>query len=191
MSKITIKKTIEFQVDLVPSFCNYWPEVSIEANGQELWRAFVEYPQTVKIEFSPAENNHLYIRYLNKRSGPDEWDTQLNSQGDIIADQNCVLTNFKIGGSRCDFLLRNLIYHHDDQTTEKGLWGFMAKKGHYLIEFPKEIYKWIVDSRTPFLMQTRSHNSSLEYWTNYLGDPNDPKTVELLKEIEILIDKMT
>ena len=53
MSKITIKKTIEFQVDLVPSFCNYWPEVSIEANGQELWRAFVEYPQVYTLKEPP------------------------------------------------------------------------------------------------------------------------------------------
>jgi hypothetical protein len=40
------------------------------------------------------------------------------------------------------------------------------------------------------ITQTQKRSSSLDYWNNYLGNPNDPKTRVLLAEITELLDKV-
>jgi hypothetical protein len=179
-----------FEVDANASFCNAWPEIEIEINGQVLWREFVVEKQTISTEFELNKNNSIYIKYLNKRNGPEVWDTQIDDQGKIVRDQNCMLTNFKIGRSRCDFLKYELKYFCNDGTVMNNPWGFMHLQGHFHIQFPKEIYSWIVNCRKSYIVGARKQASSLDYWTNYLGDPNDPATVSLLADIDKLLEKL-
>jgi hypothetical protein len=179
-----------FQVDANPSFCNAWPELAITVNGQELWRGTVDHPQTLSVEFELQDQNQILISYLNKRNGPDVWDTQVDKDGNIIQDQNCVLSNFRLGRSRCDFLMQELDYFNQDGSIQHNPWGFMARQGHFKISFPRDVYGWIIDSRKKYIFGARKQSSSLDYWTNYLGDPNDPVTQELLDDIDVLLTKL-
>lgn len=178
----------EFQIDLIPSFCNNWPEIAIEINGKELWRNHVDHAQTVNVAFEVQPTNCLYVRYLNKLSGPTEWDTQVDLVGNIIADQNCVIRNFYLARSRCDFLLHQLNYHRESGIVEKAPWGFMSHRGYYKFEFPQDIYGWIIKNRVSLLTNTQKRNSSLDYWNNYLAVSDHTKTQDLLKEINNLLD---
>ena len=178
-----------FQVDTKPSFCNAWPELSITVNDQELWCGSVQYPQTLAVEFDLQDHNQVIIRYLNKRNGPDVWDTTIDKDGNIVADQNCVLSNFRLGRSRCDFLMQDLDYYHDDGSVQIKPWGFMSQRGYFQIDFPRDVYSWIIDCRKKYIFGARKQSSSLDYWTNYLGDPNDPVTQELLEDIDQLLKK--
>ena len=178
-----------FQVDAKPSFCNAWPELSIIVNGQELWRHEVSRDQTIAVEFDLQQHNEIVIRYLNKRNGPDAWDTKLDKDGNIVEDQNCVLSNFRLGKSRCDFLMQDLDYYRDDGSIQSKPWGFMSQRGYFQIKFPQDVYSWIIDCRKKYIFGARKQSSSLDYWTNYLGDPNDPVTQELLQDIDQLLKK--
>jgi hypothetical protein len=178
-----------FQVDANPSFCNAWPELSISVNAQEIWRGEVSIKQTIAVEFKLQDKNEILIQYLNKNHGPNLWDTKLDSTGNIIEDQNCVLSNFRLGRSRCDFLLQDLDYYRDDGSVQSKPWGFMSQRGYFRIEFPRDVYSWIIACRKKYIFGARKQSSSLDYWTNYLGDPNDPITQELLQDIDQLLKK--
>lgn len=183
-------KNGKFQVDLIPSFCNAWPEIEIEINGVKLWKNSVDHTQTVILEFDLKPVNQVYIRYLNKRNGPDIYDTEVDDNGNIIADQMCELDNFIIQRSRCDFLKHELEYYRDDNTVQTQPWGFLAYRGHYCFEFPETVHDWIIKNRKKYMLGAKKYSSSLAYWTNYLGDPTDPLTQELLTEIDILLGKI-
>jgi hypothetical protein len=179
--------TGQFQVDMVPSFCNAWPEIEIEINGKVCWHNFVEYAQTVTLHFDLAPVNHAFIRYLNKQNGPDIYDTVVDIDGKIIQDQKCKLDNFMINRSRCDFLKHSLEYHHDDGRIESNLYGFLSYRGYYQLEFPENVYQWINENRKKYVFDRKKSTSSLDYWTNYVGDPTDPQTQELLHEVNKLL----
>lgn len=180
----------KFQVDLIPSFCNAWPEIEIEINGVVLWQSAVNHTQTVALEFDLNPINYVYIRYLNKRNGPEDYDTDVDDNGNIIADQMCELDNFIIQKSRCDFLKHELDYYRDDGSVQKQPWGFLAYRGHYYFEFPDTVHNWIIEHRKKYTFNIKKYSSSLAYWTNYLGDPTDVRTQELLNEIEELLKKI-
>jgi hypothetical protein len=179
--------SVEFHI--LPSFCNAWPLISVEVNGQDLWSNYVDHPQTVTVNFAAKEINCVRIKYLNKRKGPMIWDTIIDEHGKIVQDQNCVISEIKVGGSRCDFLLLDLLYYHEENgTTESGLYGFMSSLGYYEFEFPQDVYSWVSDQRKSRMLKNPKKNSSLDYWTNYMGD--SPATDSLIVEIESLLDQL-
>lgn len=178
----------EFCITLDPSFCNNWPQIKIEINNVCAWEGSVEFVQQLKLPFELQPSNHIYVSYLNKRQGPDQWDTLVDDNGKIIADQNCIISNLMIAGSRCDFLVDQLPFNGNDGTEEYTL-GFMSKKGHYHIEFPENVYQWIVANRRKSLLGDDRRSSSLDYWTNYLGDTQDDKIKELLTDIDHLLEQ--
>lgn len=173
-----------------PSFCNAWPLISVEINGQALWREHVEHPQNIAVEFEPQQLNQVYIRYLNKNQGPEIWDTIVDVDGKILQDQFCIIKDIRVAKSRCDFIVPDLIFHGDDGTTTANLQGFMSQKGHYYFEFPQDVYGWILNKRQEKIFQRPERSSSLDYWTNYIGDNNHSETNRLLLEIKQILHKL-
>jgi hypothetical protein len=180
----------KFQITLDPSFCNEWPLIRIEINNKCVWENHVESLQHLKLPFELQTINHIYISYLNKHQGPDRWDTVVDADGTITQDQYCIISNLYLLGSRCDFLLNQLAFQGNDGSEEYTL-GFMSKKGHYHVEFPGDVYQWIVANRRKSLLGDERRSSSLDYWTNYLGDTQDAKIKELLDDIDHLLKQFT
>jgi len=181
---------IQFDFHAKPSFCNAWPLIAVEANGQRLFCEHIEYPQTIKIEFPVLDSNEIFIKYLNKNHGPEIWDTVTDESGKIIQDQHCIISSAKVGRSRCDFLIDELIFHGDDGTMDSNLYGFMYKKGHFQIDFPGNVYDWILDKRKQKIFKKPEHTSSLDYWTNYIGDNSHSRVDELVSEIKTLLKNL-
>ena len=173
-----------------PSFCNSWPLVSVEVNGQELWCGYVDSPQIIAVEFKPQEHNQVLIRYLNKNQGPVLWDTVVDAEGKILQDQFCIIKDIRVAKSRCDFIIHDLIYHGDDGTSTDNLHGFMSKRGHYCFEFPQDVYGWILDKRREKIFHQPDRISSLDYWTNYIGDNSHAEMNKLLLEIKQILNKL-
>lgn len=175
---------------LTPSFCNSWPLIRVTINGVQHWEQYIESVQTVKIDFELKEKNSIKIEYLNKRQGPDIWDTKLNNQGHIIEDQYCVLSNIIIANSRCDFLTHSLVYIDASGNINSNLLGFMSKIGYYEITFPRDVYKWISDRRNLFAKSPeQGRTSALGYFSNS-SDQNDLVTKTLLTDIKNLLNQI-
>jgi len=181
---------MNFDFYATPSFCNSWPLISVEVNGQELWRDYVEQPQTIAVEFESQDQNQIFIKYLNKNQGPTLWDTVVDAQGNILQDQFCIIKDIRIARSRCDFILYDLIYHAKDGTNTANLQGFMSTIGHYSIEFPKDVYGWILEKRKEKIFHQPERSSSLDYWTNYIGDNSHAEIDRLLSEIKQILKQL-
>jgi hypothetical protein len=181
-----------FRATFNPSFCNNWPKIAITINEQIVFCEFIDQKTTVNLDFEIKEQNKILITYLNKRSGPDVWDTEIDQQGNIINDQYCILSDIYLAGSRCDFLIPMMSYYLDSGITQNGLCGFMAYNGHYEIKFPKDIYSWIVESRHKKIKEYYSSRgeSSLAYFESYAS--NDSQNLEeLLTNIDTLIEELS
>lgn len=170
------------------SFCNSWPEISIEVNDQILWRGFVEGQAQVNLSTDLLENNVAVIRYLNKRNGPDAWDTKMDDAGNIVEDQHCVLQSVVIKKCRCDFLVKDMIYHYIN-GEKRNTFGFMDLKGYFIFQFPHNVESWVLENRRRHLPHV-NHNSSLAYETIYVPDNDNVKAREIVEELKILIENI-
>ena len=168
-----------------PSFCNSWPEIAVDINGVRTWQGTVDHQQRFRLPMTIQDHNQVYIRYLNKRKGPEIWDTRTDHTGEIVEDQYCVISEIYIARSRCDFLIGNLVYHGEDGTEER-THGFMSQRGHLLIEFPRDVYSWILSQRQRQMLQTSKRSSALDYWTNYIIDA-DNADQQIITEIKQLL----
>lgn len=179
-----------FDFHAVPSFCNAWPLIAVEINGQELWRDYVDHAQPIQVEFELLEHNQILIKYLNKNQGPELWDTVVDPQGKILQDQYCVIKHIRLGRSRCDFLLPSMVWHDANGTDLPNLHGFMSSRGHFSIDFPRDVYGWILDQRRQRLFHRPERSSALDYWTNYIGDNSHAEVNKLLQEIKQVLKEL-
>jgi len=178
----------KLQLGFESSFCNAWPEISIEVNDQILWQGAIEASATVPLSFELLENNFVLIRYLNKRNGPDIWDTKMDESGQIIEDQHCILKTAVVKGCRCDFLVKDLEYHYINGTTRK-TFGFMDLQGYFIFKFPRDVESWVLENRRQHLPHVK-HNSSLAYETIYVPDNDNVKALEIVEELKTLLEKI-
>jgi hypothetical protein len=183
-----MRSTVEILFEA--SYCNQWPMIEIIINNQLVWSDRIINQQVIKLEFDVADHNTVSIGYLDKKQGPDQWDTELDEQGNIVADQHAIIKMIKIAGSRCDFLINDMVYQNTKGNTLSNLFGFMSEPGYYKIEFPCEIYNWVLKNRQAKIFDTKQRSSSLDYWTNYIGNNDDPETEKLLKKIKSLLEQL-
>jgi hypothetical protein len=172
----------------ISSWCNDWPEIIINCNGVDLFFGKIEKSANICLEFPIQDNNIISVKYINKRNGPDIWDTNVKN-GKIIEDQHCILTGLNINKSKSDWVLEELIYYRNNGTVNNQCRGFMDLPGCFEIEFPQDVYKWIANGRRKKLTQT-SHQSSIAYENIYIPDNNYNNIQQLLKDIQELIDKI-
>lgn len=173
-------------LELIPSFYNNWPEIEIAINNKIVWHNFVTKKTRVDLEFEPVDINHLKISYLNKRAGPDVWDTEVDDTGKIVADQNCVITKLYINRSKCDWLLQRMIWHYGDQ--EALTYGHMNYRGYTDFAFPIDVYSWIANERTRDYQPNKK--SSIDYKTLKIGDQEIVAINNAIDEITQLLKKL-
>ena len=173
---------ITVDLTILPSFCNQWPQLEIEANDQTVWKDYVTQESTISVDFLAQEQNTVKIKYLNKQNGPDIWDTELDKNGTIIADQHAVLTNVRINRAQCDWLVATTIWTYTN-GEQKQNYGFMDLQGHMQINFPLDVYTWIIQQRQATAPQSEQ-TSSLDYKNIYIPQHENEMSSKLIKEIK-------
>ena len=179
---------ITVELDLLPSFCNNWPELSITVNDCVLWQDYVTEKCRVPITFESQELNCVRISYLNKRNGPDIWDTKMDNNGNIVEDQNCVLKQVLINKARCDWIIANTAWTYNN-GSDKLNHGFMDLQGHMDLCFPKDVYHWIIEKRqnnTP----ANTTKSSLDYKSIYVPQHENVESRAIIKDIRKLLSTL-
>jgi hypothetical protein len=170
------------------SFCNDWPLIRISGNGNVLWQDRVIESQIVSVTFPRLDQNTVRIEYLNKRNGPNEWDTILDPEGQILQDQHCVLDTVMVNRCMCKWLIGTMPYRYPDGSQQM-LHGFMDLCGWYEFGFPMEVEQWVLHNRRQQLPQV-SQNSSLSYETIYIPDSNNEQVAQMVQELKILLNKI-
>lgn len=175
-------------LELVPRFCNAWPEIKISINGHVRWHNSVTEKIKVNLEFELEENNCIQISYLNKQSGPEVWDTIVDDLGNIIQDQNCVITNIIIDGAKCNWLLSPMTWNHIDGKTELS-YGFMSYRGYTEFLFPADVYAWIIKSRNQQWAYS-DKKSSIDYKTLQIHDQENDAIAQIIDEVKQLLGQL-
>ena len=183
----------EFLIELYSSFCNAWPKIEIVINDQLLWSDFVVDNQTLLLKFKKQQLNNIKISYLNKRNGPDIYDTVIDQNGKILYDQHCIIKNIFIDRAKISFLINDLEFHTLSNEKISNIGGWMTQRGSFNIVFPMDVYDWIInlrDTRNKDVIAKKRPTSSLSYYTSYLGDNNNKDTEETIARISNLIENM-
>jgi hypothetical protein len=183
-----IDNLITVDLTIVPSFCNQWPQIEIEANGQTVWKDYVTQKSIISVDFLAQEQNTVRIKYINKQNGPDVWDTVLDESGSIVADQYAILTSIRINRARCDWIIKTTVWNYVN-GEQKENYGFMDLQGHMEISFPCSVYDWIVEQRQA-MAPTSTHTSSLDYKNIYIPQHENKLSCELIEEIKQKISEL-
>lgn len=176
---------IAIELTVTASYCNAWPELVIEANGQTVWHDHVQETAVIRLQFPALEHNRVRIKYVNKRNGPDVWDTVIDDQGRIVQDQHAILTGVRICGARCDWILDSLLWNYADGRGQANR-GFMDLQGHADIEFPGEVYEWIIEQRQSRIINP-GKTSALDYKNIYIPSKANPVSLEIIEEIKHMV----
>ena len=178
---------IQIRLDFVASFCNSWPEICIKINGQTYWHNFIQNETTLNFIFPEQITNNVTISYLNKRNGPDIYDTVVVDDK-IIEDQNCVLKDVYLNRSRCTWIAESSIMHYLDGTTFPNR-GFMNQKGSIILSFPNDVYGWIVEQRKLLFPQT-GKKSDIDYKNIYIPANENLQIKETIEKVRALIQNI-
>lgn len=180
----------EVKIELQASFCNNWPKIEISINDQVLWDDYVVDTQLISVIYKKQSTNKLCIAYTNKRIGPNIWDTKIDDKGTIIEDQHCILKNIYFDQAKNSSIINKLEYTQRYGESLSGVNGWMTSPGHYQIEFPYDVYDWIIQSREDTKLASHKRQSSLSYFTSYLGDNNNNEIQEKMNKIYSMIDQL-
>lgn len=181
-------KLITIDLTIVPSFCNQWPQLEIEANDQTVWKDYVTQGSTISVDFLAQEQNTVRIKYINKRNGPDVWDTKIDENGAIVEDQHAVLTNIRINRAQANWLIATTEWHYAN-GEQKQNFGFMTHQGYMQINFPLDVYTWIIQQRRATATQSEQ-TSSLDYKNIYIPQHENEISCQLIEEIKQSISQL-
>lgn len=179
---------ITIELTVTASYCNAWPELVILANDQMLWHDHVQKTAVINLQFPRQEHNRVTIKYINKRNGPDVWDTVIDQQGHIVQDQHAILTSIRICGARCDWIIDSLLWNYTDGRTKANR-GFMDLQGHAGIEFPGAVYEWIMEQRQSRIINT-GKTSALDYKNIYIPSKANPVSLAIIEEIKHMVGQL-
>jgi hypothetical protein len=179
---------ITLDLDLLPKFCNNWPELSITVNNNILWQDYVKEPSRVTVAFTAEESNCVRISYLNKMNGPEIWDTKIDDDGNIIEDQNCILTNVLINQARCKWIPTESMWTYLDGST-KFNYGFMDLQGCMEFSFPRDVYQWIIEKRQSN-GPANTKKSSLDYKSIYIPQNENIESRAIINDINKLLETL-
>lgn len=186
---MTYKNSIKLLLTVEASFCNDWPEIEIVSNDQLLWTGKIEKTQNITVEFESCETNHVVLKYLNKRKGPEVWDTVVDNDGNILQDQYCVLKQILINGAKCDWLLLDMPYYYPDGSF-KDNFGFMDQIGYMEFKFPANVYQWIIDYRQRLNKPTNNQSSSLDYKNIIVPQHENNESMLVIEEVKKLLEQL-
>jgi hypothetical protein len=181
------KTSSQIRLDFISNYCNAWPEIKIEINGTLYWHGFIEEKITLDFEFDLLETNNVTISYLNKRKGPDIYDTVVIDDK-IIEDQNCILTDVYLNRARCTWMAESSIMYYLDGTTFPNR-GFMDQKGSIILSFPSDVYGWIVEQRKLLFPQT-GKKSDIDYKNIYIPANENLKIKETIEKVRVLLQNI-
>lgn len=115
----------------------HWPWIQICINGVEYFNTQVQELTTVEFRVEPKDLNCLEICMHSKNN-----DTQIDQQGNILADTHCLIRAICINSLVIDlnfFSQHNIFYRTKDSQQ---ITNYLGKDGVLKLEFPWPLWKF-------------------------------------------------
>jgi hypothetical protein len=177
------------EIDLLPNWCNQWPELLIRFNDTVIFQNLIKEKQTVKLSLhSKNQNNTLNIGLNNKRFGENGiYDTVLNEDNNIVNDLFLEIVDVKIDSISIKQALINKNYQtkQDDTTSEIYSDGQMFYNGYFLFTYNLPVINSIIEHKYKISnsKKTKTHYSDTDNVFNYEQD------LKLIQEIEEILNE--
>lgn len=175
-----------------------WPNVMIAVNGTQTWTGVCQEKTNISFSFEPLETNTLSITHYGKSFGENRvWNTTPTTDRNITIEQIKIdyvdIHNLLCLGSVTNTFNDRQIenFQRDQQEipyTKQYVHNeklFMGYNGTYSIQFPKEVYDWIIVENTKFTRPSDpTKQSSLNSVNWRLDWINSNEVSALIDEIE-------
>jgi hypothetical protein len=88
---------MKFRLNLTGSKCNEYPRLSVLHNQQVVYSGLIEESIEVELDIELQKHNQITLEGIDKSQGDNgKWDTQLDEDGQIIADKWLSINNIWI-----------------------------------------------------------------------------------------------
>jgi hypothetical protein len=88
---------MKFKLNLTGSKCNEYPRLTVRHNQQVVYSGLIEESTDVELDIELQERNQITLEGIDKSQGDNgKWDTQLDQDGQIIADKWLSINNIWI-----------------------------------------------------------------------------------------------
>lgn len=181
-----------------------WPNVIIKVNDVEKWVGVCQNETSINFTFEPLENNVLSITHYGKSFGENHiWNTTATTDRNItvkeirIADVD-IHNLLYLGQTKNTFNTRQLADFTKNNQEIPYIKNYMHKEdifmgfnGTYTINFPGQVYDWIIAENTKFSRPSDpTKQSSLNSVNWRLDWINNQGIYHLLDEIEDYIKQI-
>lgn len=174
------------------SFCNQWPLMRLQVNGQVLWDQEVRERMTIEVTVpDPKDSNTLVLTHHGKRFGEDGvWDTDIEKGLDrIIEIEDLQFDGHSIQHLRGELMFRtawNQTQLNDPEFVKRydffACHGTMSFNGDIELEFEMPIMNWLTMAKFK-----RPISSSTAYFSGYDLRWHYDEPRQLINEIKELM----
>jgi hypothetical protein len=175
------------RVELYGTACNGYPLIEVHANSNLVFRGDIAGTTQVEFEVLLDKTNTIQVSLVNKQNGPTVYDTVVDENGNILQDKSCNIVNIYFDRAKANFLLDDLEYEFDSGNKAM-IYGYLSQNGRYNIQFPDDVYDWIIENRRKKLPR-RTNQSSLTYDSIYFNENDNTYIDELINECKKVLNK--
>jgi len=140
---------MKFKLSLTGSKCNEYPRLTILHNQQIMYSGLIEESVEVELDIELQKDNLITLQGIDKSHGQNKkWDTQLNEDGQIIADKWLAINNIWIDDiSMGQEWMQSLTLVYDNNTKEKFLNNTFWNNGSVNFSIQTPILDWIIQEK--------------------------------------------
>jgi hypothetical protein len=140
---------MKFKLGLTGSKCNEYPRLTILHNQQIVYSELIEESTEVELDIELQKDNLITLHGIEKSQGQDnKWDTQLDNDGQIIADKWLSINNIWIDDiSMGQEWMQSLTLVDDNNNKERFLSKTFWNNGSINFSIQPPVLDWIIQEK--------------------------------------------
>lgn len=139
---------MKFKLNLTGFKCNEYPQLTILHNQQVVYSELIVDSSEVEVDLSLQEFNLITLQGINKSNGENgKWDTQLDDDGNIIADKRLLINNIWIDNISMETEWIKSLMLSTDTNTQQFLDRTMWNNGSISFSIELPLLDWIINEK--------------------------------------------
>jgi len=186
---------MKIEIEVVGTFCNSWPNMIVEINGEKIHDGFIEGDKIISMDFNRLleRGNKFVIGMDNKSFGRNKiWDTKTRDNK-IIEDKTLKVRSVKLDDVECKDLFHGRFYvkrSHEQPSYFPDVVeseDTMNYNGYFCFGFDLPLYNSIILSK--FKNPSAKEISYFSNYTKVFHYEGEKKIIEDIKNILKEVDE--
>lgn len=139
---------MKFKFSLTGSKCNEYPRFTVLHNQQIVYSGLIEESTEVELEIELQTHNQITLEGIDKSQGDNgKWDTQLDKDGQIVADKWLSINNIWIDNISMEPEWVKSLTLVDSNGTQQFLSRTWWNNGSISFKIELPLLDWIIDEK--------------------------------------------